>query len=867
MAATWRLSRLVAAFRSRGHYSADVDPLGLSDPALAAELSAERFGIDEQQLNTPVPTDIASIPQATPREIVELMTDAYCGTIGFEVMHIEDREEREWLLDRIEGEDRARPASAEQRLRALERLTDAKEMERFIHTQYIGVKRFSLEGLEALIPLLDRLLERAGDEGTTDVVIGMAHRGRLNVLVNILEKSHRELFSAFNDRDSESLVGRGDVKYHLGHSHDHVTASGDPVHITLCFNPSHLEFVDPVVVGRVRAKMDRRGDPAGRRVLPLMVHGDAAFIGQGVVVETLNLAELEGYRTGGTVHVVLNNQVGFTTSPSDGRSSRYASDIVRFLRIPVFHVNAEDIDAVLRVTQLALEYRQLFGRDVCIDLIGYRKFGHNEGDEPRFTQPKMYDVIDRKESIRDLFAERLKAVGELSDEQDSAMLDARRAKLAEALEESRENPELKMPSLSESVWDEFFGGPYDRVFEVDTRVPVNTLLSLAQRACSVPEDVNAHDKVRRIYGQRLASVEAGDRIDWGAAEMLAYATLVHEGRHVRLSGQDSRRGTFSHRHAYVVDVETGARMAPMNACATGTGRFEAFDSPLSENAVLGFEYGYSLEAPADLVIWEAQFGDFANGAQVIIDQFIVAGEDKWGRLTGLVLLLPHGFEGMGPEHSYARLGRFLALCAEDCMQVCDCTTPAQFFHLLRRQVLSPWRKPLVVMSPKSLLRHKLAVSSMADLSEGGFLTIIPDTGIVGPADVDRVLLCSGRIYFDLETERRRRRADNVHIVRLEQLYPLDAELLTEILSRYCPGTTLCWVQDEPWNMGAWYFIKARLQALFGDELPLECIARAESASPATGSTAAHRLEQRVLLDTAFGGGGSGSVASTGTRLS
>jgi len=571
------------------------------------------------------------------------------------------------------------------------------------------------------------------------------------------------------------------------------------------------------------------------------------------VMEMLNLAELQGYRSGGTIHIVLNNQVGFTTSPSDSRSSRYSSDVVRFMRVPVFHVNAEDIDAVMRVTHLAAEYRQTFLRDVCIDLVGYRRYGHNEGDEPRFTQPKMYAVIDQRESVRDRFAKRLIEAGELAGDQDEAMIAQRRMAMMDALQASRQVTENKLPTLNEQIWDGYYGGEVRNAADVSTSVDGDVLRRLLAEITQVPDGFAIHPKVERIYQQRSRAFDSADGVDWGTAEMLAYASMVAEGHRVRLSGQDCRRGTFSHRHSYVVSGETGEYYSPLSRVAAGPGGFEAYDSPLSEAAVLGFEYGYSLEAPDSLVIWEAQFGDFANGAQVIIDQFIASGEDKWGRLTGLTMLLPHGFEGQGPEHSYARLGRFLQLCAEDNMQVCDCTTPAQLFHLLRRQLLRPWRKPLVVMSPKSLLRHKRCVSSLEDLSEGSFQTIIDDTSSVAPADARRVLLCSGRLTYDLEAEREKRNANDVHIVRIEQLYPLDEARLTETLQAYGPGTQLVWVQDEPWNMGAWYFIKARLQALYGDDLPLQCVARAESASPATGSGASHRLEHTILMEAAFAG--------------
>lgn len=845
----WRTSRLVTAFRSRGHYFAQLDPLGLANEK-SSDFDPELFGITADQLDVPVATDIGALQTATPRQMLDFMWSAYCGRVGYEIMHVESREERDWLLHAIEGQNPEYLADQAFLAWVLERLTDAQEMERFIHTQYLGVKRFSLEGLEMVIPMLGHMIDRVGDQGVDEVVIGMAHRGRLNVLTNILKKSQSEIFSEFDDNAEQELAGKGDVKYHLGHSAEHTTPNGNRLQISLCFNPSHLEFVNPVVIGRVRAKMDQKGDSTGASVCPIAIHGDAAFMGQGVVAETLNLAELEGYRTGGTINIVLNNQVGFTTSPSDSRSSRYASDLARFLRVPVFHVNAEDPEAMTRVARIAADWRQRFGRDVVIDLVGYRKFGHNEGDEPRFTQPGMYGVIDDKLSVRDELALRFVNEGIVTQQQADGMVARCRETLTAALESARQNPASKLPTLGEEKWAGYCGGLETSSLDVDTSVPADELREMLATVTRLDDDMGAHKKVKRVYDQR-AGIADGSPMDWGTAEMLAFASIVRDGHRVRITGQDSRRGTFSHRHSYVVNTTTGERQTTLNRVAVSGGFFEAYDSPLSEAAVLGFEYGYSLESPNDLVVWEAQFGDFANGAQVIIDQFISAGEDKWGLLTGLVMLLPHGYEGQGPEHSYARLGRFLQLCAEDNMQVVDCTTPAQFFHLLRRQVRRTWRKPCVVMSPKSLLRHKRATSTLDDLSGGRFHKVIPDVSGTPAEKAQRVLICSGRIYYDLEVERENRGATDVHIIRLEQLYPLDASVMTQVLSAYQSGTELVWVQDEPWNMGAWYFIKARLQALYGDGLPLQCVARAESASPATGSRAAHLMEHQKLMDAAF----------------
>lgn len=846
----WNLQRMIWQYRLRGHYYAKIDPLALSESE-ATELTPEKFGLSARDLDARVPaqTAVAVYKDATVREILAHMARTYCGTIGYEISHVENQEEIDWLVARIESPEQEE-IDAEFARRILGHLTDAQELERFLHAQYIGAKRFSLEGLEALIPMLNRLLDLAGDDGVRESMIGMAHRGRLNVLVNIMKKNFAELFTEFDDRESDDLIGRGDVKYHLGYLTWRKSPGGNEVRVSLCFNPSHLEFVNPVTVGRARARIDMHRSN-GSTALPIQIHGDSAFIGQGVVYETLNLAGLEGYRTGGSFHIVLNNQVGFTTSPSASRSSRYASDAIRFLRVPVFHVNADDMAAVMRVTRLAFEYRQRFGRDVCIDLVGYRKYGHNEGDEPRFTQPQMYRVIDQHTSVRDMYARELVEQGVISEIESLRMIEERKQEMLNARDEAKSR-RWEMPLIDDPTWAGYVGGHEANVPDVQTGVPMDRLRGVIQSLTTIPAEVAAHDKVARLYEQRGSVGGEPLDIDWGTAEALAYGTLVNEGYHVRLTGQDARRGTFTHRHAYIIDQNTNLPHNMFGQAAANGGWFEAYDSSLSEAAVLGFEYGYSLEAPAGLTIWEAQFGDFANGAQVIIDQFIVSGEDKWRSLSGVVMLLPHGFEGMGPEHSYARLGRFLQLCAEDNIQVCDVTTPAQFFHLLRRQVIRPLRKPLVVMTPKSLLRAKECRSSLEDLTQGTFRRILPDVSGTDPAQVTRVLLCSGRVYYDLERARKEFGATDVHIIRFEQLYPLHGREIAEVLQAYRPGTELFWVQDEPWNMGAWYFIKVRLQALFGDNLPIKCISRAESSSPATGSNYAHRLENKALMAAAFG---------------
>jgi 2-oxoglutarate dehydrogenase E1 component len=618
----------------------------------------------------------------------------------------------------------------------------------------------------------------------------------------------------------------------------------------MAFNPSHLEWVNPVVEGRVRAKIDRR---KRKSTMPLLVHGDAALMGQGVVSETLNLAQLEGYSTGGTIHLVVNNQIGFTTLPKDTRSTRYCTDIVRMLRVPVFHVNGEDPEAAIQVTRLAIEFRQRFKQDVVIDMYCYRKYGHNEGDEPRYTQPLMYALIDKKPTVREVYVARLVEAGRISQQEADAIAQERRATLERALGEARQGDFLQMPATMGGVWAPYRGGPDAGVPEVPTAFPTDKLLGALDKLRSMPPGFHANPKALKFLEQRYERAAAGQPLDWGAGEHMAFASILLEGHGIRLSGQDSRRGTFSHRHAVLFDTETGEPYTPLSHLGHwangGVGRFEVYDSPLSEAGVLGFEYGYSLDRPDKLVVWEAQFGDFMNSAQVIIDQFIVSAEDKWSRLSGLVLLLPHGFEGQGPEHSSARVERFLQLAAEDNIQVCNLTTPAQFFHVLRRQVNRLWRKPLVVFTPKSLLRHPEAVSTLSQIAEGSFQRVIPDDA-VDPAKVKRILLCSGKVFYDLAAERRRLKRDDIAIVRLEQYYPL-SDALSKALAPYREGTPVAWVQEEPRNMGPWYFLNARRQQIFGARHPLALVSRPESASPATGSKAAHDLEQKMLIDEAF----------------
>ena len=881
-----RVYQLVNAYRVRGHLFAHLDPLNQPPPA-PPELDLRNFGLGVEDLDKPFPTtDLAGVPPVlTLREIIDHLDETYCRSIGVEFTQIEEPEHRRWLQDQMESTKNRLDLDKATQLRILTKLSDAEIFEQFIHRAYeAGTKRFSLEGAESLIPLLDLLVERAGELEVGEVVLGMAHRGRLNVLANLMEKSLREIFAAFEDKDADRHLGSGDVKYHLGYSNDRKLQNGGSIHLTLTFNPSHLEFVNPVVEGRTRAKQDRLLARAGeiwsagqsgppslagrraaaempdirRRVMPLLIHGDAAFIGQGVVAETLNMMDLDGYGTGGTIHVIVNNQVGFTTTPREARSTRYASDITRMLKVPVFHVNGEDPEAVANVAHLAIEFRQRFGKDVVIDMYCYRRHGHNEGDEPRYTQPRMYAAIDKKPTVRQVYVRRLVEMGQISEGQAEEIVVRRREALASALDEVKQKGFAPVLYSMGGVWSHYRGGGDASTPEVPTAVPEAKLIALSERLLEVPEGFRPHPKVTPLLKGRHDRLVAGETFDWATGEMLAYATLLAEKTSVRLSGQDVQRGTFSHRHAVLSDVETGQRFSPLARVAEWPARFEAYNSPLSEAGVLGFDFGYSLDYPDGLVIWEAQFGDFLNGAQVIVDQFLTSSEDKWHRLSGIVLLLPHGYEGQGPEHSSARVERFLQNSAEDNIQVCNLTTPAQLFHVLRRQVLRPWRKPLIIATPKSLLRvaatskgpHR-PVSTIKDLSEGRFHRVLPDTSGVDPADVKKILLCSGKVYYDLALAREARGARDVAILRLEQLYPVNEELV-RTLAPYKEGTKLVWVQEEPRNFGPWYFIHSVLPDLIGGRFPMSCVSRAPSASPATGSKASHLLEQKMLVDEAFG---------------
>jgi 2-oxoglutarate dehydrogenase E1 component len=861
-----RVYVLTRLYRVRGHRIAQVDPLGLPQP-VPPELKPEFFGFTEADMDLPVYSETFQFDgPLTLGKLIERLRNTYCRSIGVQYMHIDDLSVRRWLQRRMEPtENRTQLTRAEQ-LRILTRLTDAVTFEEFIRKKFVGAKTFSLDGSESLIPLLDLAIEKAGEQGLQEIVFGMAHRGRLNVLANIMGKSARQIFREYADTDWKAYSGHGDVKYHLGHSTDWTTVAGAKIHLSLCFNPSHLEFVNPVAVGRTRAKQDRAGDLERSRGMTVLIHGDAAFAGEGIVQETLNLSQLAGYRIGGTLHVVVNNQIGFTTSPTEARSSTYATDVAKMLQIPIFHVNGEDPEAVAQVIRLAMDYRHEFKRDVVINMYGYRRLGHNEGDEPAFTQPVLYRAIAKRKSVREGYLEHLLKLGELTREEADALASARRELLEQELSESQSGKTPPPPDQFRGVWSNYRGGPESAAEEPETGVAREKLAAWLEAQTVLPPDFHPHPKIKKLLDTRREMAAGKQPLDWSGAESLAFASLACAGIRVRLSGQDSERGTFSHRHAVLHDSQDGRPYMPLRHLAPDEAPIEIFNSPLSETAVLGFEYGFSLDYPDGLIMWEAQFGDFWNVAQPIVDQFIASAEDKWQRLSGLVMLLPHGFEGQGPEHSSARMERFLMLAAQDNLQVVYPTTPAQYFHCLRRQVLRSWRKPLVVITPKSLLRHPNAVSTLDDCSQGSFQRILPDAAVTNRAPsphkgsspsesgakIQRLLLCSGKLYYELAAHREETKRDDVAILRLEQLYPLRRELLERALAPYRNETTVFWVQEEPANMGAWIHLSVE----FGDRLfgrfPFAGISRPRSASPAAGSAQHHKQEQAELIARAFG---------------
>jgi 2-oxoglutarate dehydrogenase E1 component len=849
--------RLIDAYRELGHLIARLDPL--SDPKPSHELlELSEFGLSEADLDKTFDTShFVGLPSATLRQLLAALKETYCRTIGVEYMHIQDRRIRQWLEERMEPRRNQPQLQHRQKLRTLMELHFAELFEKFLHTKYVGQKRFSLEGSETLIPILDAIVEKSADGGVREIILGMAHRGRLSVLVNIIGKPYEEVFHEFEDNFlPNSMDGDGDVKYHLGFSADHTSARGNKIHVSLSPNPSHLEAVNPVVEGRTRAKQFQFADEERALGIPLLIHGDAAFAGQGLVAETLNLSQLVGYRTGGTIHVIINNQIGFTTAPSDARSTLYCTDVAKMIEAPIFHVNGEDPEAASYVAELALEFRQAFHKDVVIDMNCYRRHGHNEGDEPSFTQPVMYAKIKERPSLTEIYTETLILRGDLTVEETEAITREFQLKLESAGAGAKAGPKQTGMKGYGGRWSGL-ARQYSHT-PAETGVPHETLLRVAQAMGTVPEGFTAHPKITRLLENRISEVRDRKPIDWAVAEGLAFGSLLLEGTSVRLSGQDSRRGTFSQRHAVLYDYNTGEPYFPLKALATPPDMFTVFDSLLSEAAVLGFEFGYSLEMPDALVLWEAQFGDFVNGAQVLIDQFLACSGSKWQRDSGLVLLLPHGYEGQGPEHSSARLERFLQLCGEDNMQVCYPTTPAQYFHVLRRQLKRGFRKPLVLMTPKSLLRHKACVSPVDQFTRGSFQEIIDDT--LDPGRVRRVLLCSGKVYFDLLEKRQADKIEDVAIVRMEQFYPLPAQMLERILARYRKAKEWVWVQEESLNMGGWSFMEPRLRAL---NIAAKYAGRDTSASPATGSRQIHVREQRELVEAAFAGPVPHLVRSTG----
>ncbi len=847
---------LIAAYRSLGSRWADLDPLKRQDRPEIPELDPAFYGLTEADLDqvfSATNTYFTKATTMTLREILKALRDTYCRSIGVEFMHASDPTVKRWVQERLESTLGAPTFTADRKRNILQQLTEAEGLERFLHTKYVGQKRFSLEGGDSFIASMDEVVNHAGESGVQEIVVGMAHRGRLNMLVNIMGKMPGDLFAEFEGHHAEGLTD-GDVKYHNGFSSD-LSTRGGPVHLSLAFNPSHLEIVNPVVEGSVRARQERRGADGYKQVLPVLVHGDAAFAGQGVVMETLNLAETRGYGTGGTLHLVINNQIGFTTSdPRDTRSTIYCTDVSKMIEAPVFHVNGDDPEAVVFATRLALDFRMQFGKDVVVDIVCFRKLGHNEQDTPSLTQPLMYKTIGAHPGTRKLYADKLTAQGILKDgDGDQLVKDYR-----QYMEDGRRTIEPVLTDYKSKYaidWSSYLNAKWTD--QADTAVPITELKRIGEKLTSVPEGFAPHSLVSKLLNDRRAMARGEMNLDWGMGEHLAFATLVASGYAVRITGQDSGRGTFTHRHAVLHDQNRerwdDGTYIPLQHVADGQAPFTVIDSVLSEEAVLGFEYGYSCADPRTLTIWEAQFGDFVNGAQVVIDQFIVSGEAKWGRQSGLTMMLPHGYEGQGPEHSSARIERFLQLCADNNIQVVQPTTAAQIFHLLRRQMIRQFRKPLVILTPKSLLRNKDAGSPLADLANGRFRSIIGEVDeVVNPASVKRVLVCSGKVYYDLVNGRRERKNNSVAIIRVEQLYPFAHKTFETELCKYPKATEVVWVQDEPQNQGSWFYVQHHLYQNMSSGQKLGYAGRVASASPAVGYLAKHLEQQKALVEQAFG---------------
>ncbi len=859
-----RALMMIRAYRVRGHLAADLDPLGLSNGETHPELEPATYGFAESDLDRPIYIDnVLGLETASIRQIITILKRTYCSKIGVEFTHISDPEQKSWLQKRIEGEDKEISFTTEGKKAILSKLLEAETFEKFIDVKYTGTKRFGLDGGEAAVPALEQIIKRGGALGVHDIVLGMPHRGRLNVLANVMNKPLRAIFNEFKGGSSnpDDVEGSGDVKYHLGASSDR-EFDDNKVHLSLTANPSHLEIVDPVVLGKVRAKQDKGGAGDRKGVMPLLLHGDAAFAGQGVVAECFGLSGLKGHRTGGSIHFIVNNQIGFTTSPHYSRSSPYPSDVARMIEAPIFHVNGDDPEAVVYVAKVATEFRQTFGKPVVIDMFCYRRFGHNEGDEPAFTQPLMYKKIKGHPSVANLYSEKLIREGLVSQSDVDAMRDEVRGHIETEFQAGDSYRPNKADWL-DGAWSGI-GFADDGARRGDTGVEADILRQVGEKITTIPENFNAHRTLQRVIKNRRKMVDSGEGIDWAMAEHLAFGTLLLDGFRVRLSGQDCERGTFSQRHSVFNDQMTEETYTPLNNITDDQAHYEVINSMLSEEAVLGFEYGYSLAEPNALTVWEAQFGDFANGAQVIIDQFISSGETKWLRMSGLVLLLPHGYEGQGPEHSSARLERFLQMCAEDNMQVANCTTPANYFHVLRRQLHRKFRKPLILMTPKSLLRHKRVLSTYEDMGpDSTFHRVLWDDAqnkpnetikLVADEDIKRVIMCSGKVYYDLYEEREKRGIDNIYLMRLEQLHPFPVQALETELKRF-PQAEMIWCQEEPKNMGSWFFVDRQIEDVLTEidakhKRP-RYMGRPASAATATGLMSKHMSELQSFLDDAF----------------
>jgi len=861
-----RAIQLVRAFRVIGHLEADLDPLGITPHQPHPQLDPSFYGFHEAEMDKPIYiAGVMGMDTATPRQMVDLLKRTYCGRIGYEFMHINDAEQKDWLQRRIEGQDKDIKFTPEGKKAILNKLVEAEGFEKFSANRFVGTKRFGLDGGEATIPALEQIIKRGGQLGVKEIVLGMAHRGRLNVLVNVMSKSYRQLFHEFQGgaANPSEVEGSGDVKYHLGASSDR-EFDGHQVHLSLTPNPSHLEIVNPVVLGKARAKQHQLGDNQSRAsVLPLLIHGDAAFSGQGVIAECFAASGTKGFRTGGTIHFVINNQIGFTTAPVYSRSSPYCTDVALMVQAPIFHVNGDDPEAVVHAARIATEFRQLFHKDVVLDMICYRRFGHNESDEPAFTQPLMYRVIKDHLSTLTLYSKKLVAEGTLTQDEVSAMQAEFNARLDDEFNASKSHLPNRADWL-DGKWAGLAAAPKNSDRRGETGVPLDLLKKVGKALVTAPEGFHLHKTLTRLLEAKAKMFETGEGFDWATAEAMAFGTLLDEGQDIRLSGQDSTRGTFSQRHSAFVDQENEERYYPLNHIRDGQGEFEVIDTLLSEEAVLGFEYGYSTTDPKSLVLWEAQFGDFANGAQVVMDQFICSGEMKWLRMSGLVMLLPHGYEGQGPEHSSARLERYLQLCAQDNMQVVVPTTPANYFHALRRQMHRPFRKPLIVLTPKSLLRHKKCVSFLTDMGpSNSFHRVLRDQAEVVPGattielvpddQIKRVVLCTGKVYFDLMEEREKRGEKRIQILRIEQLYPFPENVLAQELNRF-PKADLVWCQEEPKNQGAWNFIKPRIEetvAKLGGKGSPRYVGRPEYASTAAGLMKQHLAELAAFLNEAL----------------